>query len=79
MQVGDPNVFIKKLQEEFLPALQKKLEEDPKNRGGKIVYVGSSKTDTIQGLDVQISDKNGVVSTFYLNPFTQTFAPVFYS
>ncbi|QBX06002.1 hypothetical protein Va3_048 [Vibrio phage Va3] len=79
MQVGDPNLFMKEFKEKFLPELEKRLNSDPKQRGGRIVYVGPSKSDTVQGIDVQIMDKDGVVSTFYVNPFVQTFSPVFYS
>lgn len=78
MRVGNPQEFIEKFNKYFLPELQKRLDADPKARGGRIVYAGPSKTDTIQGIDVQIMDKDGIVSTFYVNVFTQTFSPVFY-
>lgn len=78
INVGNPQEFLEKFNKHFLPDLQKRLDDDPKTRGGKIVYVGPSQSNTVQGIDVQIEDKNGVISTFYVNPFTQTFCPVFY-
>lgn len=67
--------FIEKFKTQFLPKLQERLDNDPKNRGGKIIYAGNAQA-SCGGIDVQIEDKNGNVSLFNVDPINQTFAPV---
>lgn len=69
------NEFMRKLKEDFLPELQRRLDDDPKNRGGKIIYAGNAQADC-GGIDIHIEDKNGTVSIFNVNPITESFAPV---
>ncbi|AGN30135.1 hypothetical protein VPFG_00133 [Vibrio phage nt-1] len=76
MNFGNPQEFLDKFNTQFIPELQKRLDNDP--RGGKIVYAGSAQSNSVQGIDVQIEDKNGVISTFFVDPFRQTFCPVFF-
>ncbi|AUR85844.1 hypothetical protein NVP1081O_109 [Vibrio phage 1.081.O._10N.286.52.C2] len=71
----DPNLFVTKFNDEFLPKLQAALAAD--SRGGQITYVGNSRCPSVQGIDVDIEDKNGITSSFYLDPFTWTFSAVF--
>ncbi len=69
----NPQDVIDKMPE-FLKELEKRLNAD--SRGGKIVYAGPARADNINGFDVDIEDKNGVVSTFYIDPFTCSFYTV---
>ncbi|CAL9968026.1 hypothetical protein VPHK567_0119 [Vibrio phage K567] len=74
VQTGDPNEFMSKMPA-FLKELQKRLDADP--RGGKIIYAGPAKADNLTGIDVEIEDKNGKVSKFFINPYQQSFYTVF--
>lgn len=69
----NPDTFLQLLQDKFIPALSKRLESDP--RDGRILYMGPS--TSLDGIDVQIEDKHGRVSTFYINPMTQSFSVVY--
>lgn len=71
----NPANFMHKFQTKFLPKLEQRLEDDPKKRGGRIIAVQPGPT----GIDVVIEDKNGVQSTWNVDPINEAFYPVFYS
>lgn len=76
MKHVDLNVFSQQMPG-FLDALQSRLEADPKNRGGKIIFAGTTQAHNLVGFDVHIEDKNGSVSKFFIDPLTNSWEPVY--
>lgn len=70
------NEFSKKMPP-FLDALQARLEHDPQNRGGKIIFAGTTEARNLVGFDVHIEDKNGNVSKFFIDPITNSWEIVY--
>ncbi|CAM0046518.1 hypothetical protein VPHF86_0115 [Vibrio phage F86] len=70
----DLNEFSQKMPP-FLDALKTRLDAD--NRGGKIIFAGTTQAHNLVGFDVHIEDKNGLVSKFFIDPLTNSWEPVY--
>jgi hypothetical protein len=71
----NPSMFLAEVEEKLIPELISKLETDPKKRDGRVIFAGPSRCN-LGGIDINIEDKNGSVSTYWIDPMTQSFSAV---